>query len=391
MQVYKGLDIISNKVTPEEQQLVPHHMIDIVEPTTNYSVVKFRDACLSAIEDLRSRRKLPVIVGGTNYYIESVLWKVLIADGEESKDDLISAKSAAAAAAAGESSGRGHLESLTTAELYRKLEQCDPVQAGVLHPNERRKILRSLEVVLRSGLPMSEHLRRQRAEAGGGALGGPLRFGRACLLWVTAEQATLDARLDARVDTMLARGLLAELADFHRRHNAPRLPAGRAADYTHGVFQTIGFKEFHAFLTLPEAEADSAEGRRLLAEGVERLKTVTRRYARKQTRWVRRRFLSAAGRQVPPLYRLDATEPAEWAEGREPEQRPEPPLPAADGDRHTTHYCAVCDVYTSGEKQRDEHLSSRRHSRALQGRRRKQRREAPQHGAAAAERGSAVR
>ncbi|XP_043210268.1 tRNA dimethylallyltransferase-like [Amphibalanus amphitrite] len=439
MQVYKGLDIISNKVTPEEQEQVPHHMIDIVEPTTNYSVVKFRDTALSIIEDLRGRQKLPVIVGGTNYYIEAVLWKILVADrasegsnrdedggtadqdrSEGSENGLgrtvdgtkstadrsentagrpertadgpesvtggtVASKEGAedVAADGGARSGRGdcdrrHLERLSTEELYAQLRERDPVQAQILHPNERRKILRSLEVTLRSGRPMSDHLRQQRAEAGGGAHGGPLRFQRACLLWVTADQETLDRRLDARVDTMMERGLLDELADFHRRYNAARLADGVDADYTHGIFQSIGFKEFHGYLTRPKGTT-ADEAKALLAEGVERLKLVTRRYARKQTRWVRRRFLSAVGRQVPPVYRLDATDPRQWEEevrapaaavvrdwlqGKTPNLAPEPVVPTNTGDR-TTYHCAVCDVYTSGAQQRDEHLRSRRHHRAL--------------------------
>ncbi|KAF0309407.1 tRNA dimethylallyltransferase [Amphibalanus amphitrite] len=398
------------------------------------------------IEDLRGRQKLPVIVGGTNYYIEAVLWKILVADraseGSDRDEDggtadqdrsegsdngpertaegtkstadhsegtadhsentadrpertadgpgsvtggPVASKEGAedVAADGGAQSGRGdcdrrHLEHLSTEELYAQLRERDPAQAQILHPNERRKILRSLEVTLRSGRPMSDHLRQQRAEAGGGAHGGPLRFQRACLLWVTADQETLDRRLDARVDTMMERGLLDELADFHRRYNAARLADGVAADYTHGIFQSIGFKEFHGYLTRPEnTTADEAEA--LLAEGVERLKLVTRRYARKQTRWVRRRFLSAAGRQVPPVYRLDATDPRQWEEevrapaaavvrnwlqGKTPALTPEPVVPTNTGDK-TTYHCAVCDVYTSGAQQRDEHLRSRRHHRAL--------------------------
>ena len=88
VQVYKGLDIITNKVTPEEQAMVPHHLLDFVDPLKNYNVQQFQKDATNIIKDLHSRDKLPVVVGGTNYYIESLLWDVLIIDDKIQLDSF---------------------------------------------------------------------------------------------------------------------------------------------------------------------------------------------------------------------------------------------------------------------------------------------------------------
>ncbi|XP_053516362.1 tRNA dimethylallyltransferase isoform X6 [Artibeus jamaicensis] len=177
MQVYEGLDIITNKVSSQEQRLCQHHMISFVDPlVTNYTVVDFRNKATALIEDIFARDKIPIVVGGTNYYIESLLWKVLISTKPQEMDTkkVIDRKV--------------ELEKEDGHALYKRLSQVDPEMAAKLHPHDKRKVARSLQVFEETGISHSEFLYRQRAEEGGGPLGGPLRFPNSCILWLHADQ-----------------------------------------------------------------------------------------------------------------------------------------------------------------------------------------------------------
>ncbi|XP_051712610.1 tRNA dimethylallyltransferase isoform X3 [Oryctolagus cuniculus] len=289
--VYEGLDIITNKVSAQEQRICQHHMISFVDPlVTNYTVVDFRNKATSLIEDIFSRDKIPIVVGGTNYYIESLLWKVLVSTkpqemGSENTTDR-----------------KVELEKEDGHELHRRLSQVDPEMAAKLHPHDKRKVARSLQVFEETGISHSEFLHRQHAEEGGGPLGGPLKFPNPCILWLHADQTVLDERLDKRVDDMLAAGLLEELRDFHRRYNQKNVSED-SQDYQHGIFQSIGFKEFHEYL-ITEGKCTPETSNQLLKKGIEALKQVTKRYARKQNRWIKNRFLSTHIKSKSHLHQL---------------------------------------------------------------------------------------
>uniref|UniRef100_A0A8C3LFI8 tRNA dimethylallyltransferase n=1 Tax=Chrysolophus pictus TaxID=9089 RepID=A0A8C3LFI8_CHRPC len=278
-QVYKGLDIITNKVSPQEQRLCRHHMISFVDPlVSNYTVVDFRDKAVALIEDIFARDKIPIVVGGTNYYIESLLWKVLVNTKE--KSSLVSGTV---------TDRKVELEQLDAIDLHCRLRQVDPEMAAKLHPNDKRKVARSLQVFEETGIPHSEILQQQQEEEGGGPLGGPLKYPHSCILWLHADQAALDRRLEQRVDDMLAAGLLEELRDFHQRYNQEKVTENRQ-DYQHGIFQSIGFKEFHEYL-VSEGNCSPETSALLLQKGIQALKQVSKRYARRQNKWVRNRFL----------------------------------------------------------------------------------------------------
>ncbi|XP_077937070.1 tRNA dimethylallyltransferase isoform X4 [Gasterosteus aculeatus] len=281
MQVYQGLDVITNKVPAEERARCRHHMIGFVDPlVSSYSVVDFRNKALALIDDMHGRNKLPLVVGGTNYYIESLLWRVLLdaAEVEEPGD------------AGDEAPDRKlELEKLGGAELHDRLAEVDPEMAAMLHPNDKRKIARSLQIHEETGVSHSRWLEEQRGQEGGGGLGGPLRYPDPCIFWLHADMDALDKRLDARVDEMLSAGLVEELRDFHVRFNLQRVQ-DNSQNYQHGIFQSIGFKEFHDYLTAPESSTQQ-EKDALRDKGIEALKIATRRYARKQNKWVRNRFL----------------------------------------------------------------------------------------------------
>ncbi|XP_016369208.1 tRNA dimethylallyltransferase isoform X3 [Sinocyclocheilus rhinocerous] len=281
MQVYKGLDIITNKVTEEEQAQCRHHMISFVDPlVSGYTVVDFRNKALSLIEDMHRRKKLPIIVGGTNYYIESILWKVLIDTGQGS--DTLSEKG-------GTCESRVELEKLGGPELHRRLKEVDPDMAAILHPHDARKI---------------------------------------------ASQ-----------------------------------------DYQHGIFQSIGFKEFHEYLTASE-NISQEEHDKLKIKGIESLKQATRRYARKQNKWVRNRFLKRPASNVPPVYDLDVTDVTNWEttvltpaleildclqKGEQPSAQPIRAEGVDSRNKRSHHMCDLCEKVIIGDLEWTAHQKSRNH------------------------------
>ncbi|XP_068431647.1 tRNA dimethylallyltransferase isoform X2 [Clinocottus analis] len=366
MQVYQGLDIITNKVTAEERAQCRHHMISFVDPlVSRYTVVDFRNKALALIDDMHSRNKLPVVVGGTNYYIESLLWRVLLstAESEEPVDGGDEAQNR-----------KLELEKLGGAELHKRLAEVDPRMAAMLHPNDKRKIARSLQIHEETGVSHSRWLEEQRGQEGADGLGGPLRYPDPCIFWLHANMAALDKRLDARVDDMLSAGLIEELRDFHVRYNQQRVQDD-SQNYQHGIFQSIGFKEFHDYLTAPESSTQQ-EKDSLRDKGIEALKIATRRYARKQNKWVRNRFLKRPGDNVPVVYGLDVTDVSRWEEtvlnpalqildslskGEEPALQPIRAEGEQQRNKRSRHACDLCDKVIIGDLEWTAHLKSKKH------------------------------
>jgi len=379
MQMYKGLDIVTNKVTPAERQLAKHHMIDFLDPLLKSTVVDFRNQALPLIDEMRTIGKMPVICGGTNYYIESLLWDVLVKTKDVNTVEPIAAKRA-----------KCDDEGLDNLQLYEKLKAIDPERAGELHPNERRKIIRSLEVFMEAGKKHSQILQEQRQN--GGLLGGGLRYpmDQLVIFWVQCEQKILDERCDKRVDKMIAEGLLGEMQDFHEDYNKKRVKGDgvkeedNLADYTVGIFQSIGFKEFHNYLKLGTDEQKGPLGQKLFEDGKEQMMLATRQYARKQVKWIRQRFLrNSLDRQCPPVYGVSSDQPSQWEETvRKPafqvveayvngtEVFDHQPLPCTtsahsfEASRQTFN-CQQCNVILKGRIQFEAHLSSRRHKNML--------------------------
>ena len=477
MQVYKGLDIITNKVTAEELSECTHHLIDFVSPLKEFSVVEFRNMALPLIEDIKRRGKIPIVVGGTNYYIESVLWNILI-DEESDKDGGVTSSSSSDEESVGparaikkrkqiqsfkgttavqtaaeeerckqevneaslweemtdeekardtQSAKTSHCEKLTEfntipevsdsveivgeagsrgarsekmsgvgreeptskseelshmKSLYEKLREVDPVMADRLHPSDSRKIARSLQVYEQHGRPHSQILQEQQEMAGGNAYGGPLRYEHTCVFWLQSQREILNDRLDKRVDEMLDRGLIDELLDFHKEYNHALEKKDPKTQYTEGIFQSIGFKEFHEFLVNHEGNKKfdesnaSKEDKALLSACVENMKMVTRRYAKKQMTWVKNRFLARPCTSAPDVYGLDATDLENWEnnvlnsaldildklmKGQKPAIEPLPRVVIQD-DRHARHVCEMCENRVIlGEENWRKHLVSKSH------------------------------
>uniref|UniRef100_A0A8C5EN27 tRNA dimethylallyltransferase n=1 Tax=Gouania willdenowi TaxID=441366 RepID=A0A8C5EN27_GOUWI len=341
MQVYQGLDIITNKVTAEERAQCRHHMISFVDPlVSSYTVVDFRNKAVELIDDMHSSNKLPIVVGGTNYYIESLLWRVLLDTAKENKES--------GDAGDGAQNRKLELEKLAGAELHERLAKVDPTMAAMLHPNDKRKIARSLQIHEETGVPHSRWLEEQRQQEGGDGLGGPLRYPEPCIFWLHAEMKALDTRLDGRVDEMLSAGLIRELKDFHIRYNAQKIKTD-SQDYQHGIFQSIGFKEFHDYLTAPESttqqEKDSLRDK-------------------------------GPGDNIPAVYGLDVTDVSRWEEtvlnpalqildslskGEEPAFAPIRAEGSDPRNKRSYHTCEACDRVVIGDLEWTAHLKSKKH------------------------------
>ncbi|CAG4939452.1 unnamed protein product [Parnassius apollo] len=182
---------------------------------------------------------------------------------------------------------------------------------------------------------------------------------------------------------MLREGLIEELLNFHDSHNKQRIKDGKPPDYTKGVFQTLGFKEFHEYLMLPEEKRNSDEGRKLLEQSIENMKMATRRYARRQNKMVKGRFLDIPTREVPPIYELNTTDLSKWDDevkdkaiaiiesyinnvpcSYEPLKRNlDEEKRKIDG--HSCNYCDVCERLIIGDKEFSIHLNSHKHMRVL--------------------------
>ncbi|KAI9352815.1 IPP transferase-domain-containing protein [Obelidium mucronatum] len=289
MQVYKGLDVITNKVTKEEQALVKHHLLDFVDPIDqdDYSVLKFEKDALRVIADIHSRGKLPILVGGTHYYVQSVLWDSHLVSSEDDVQQVDSTSEDIFSALQNSDSSFKYKpdseQDAVVLELGRLLAEVDPAMAIRWHPKDWRKIRRSLQVFYTRGERHSDILNRQKEDGG-----GSLRF-RTCVFWLWAENKALDMRLDSRVDTMISNGLFTEIQDMRKRVREANNGV-IDIDYTRGIMQTIGFKEFDGYLTYLEKPNDSEDVASLKKQSVESMQAATRRYARRQISWIKNKL-----------------------------------------------------------------------------------------------------
>ncbi|KAJ1794092.1 tRNA dimethylallyltransferase, mitochondrial, partial [Coemansia sp. RSA 2399] len=213
LQVYKGYDIITNKVTKEETLGVPHHLLGFVEPNKEYSVQRFEQDALQKISEIHQRNRVPILVGGTNYYIQSVLFrKSLISNNRTagSLDDLADAEKTPA-----EREFEASKSDVGNQELWEELKRVDPLMAEKWHPNNRRKVLRSLEVSCTTGKKHSEWIQESETAR---VKEETLRFP-TLLFWLYAETDVLNKRLDERVDKMVERGLFDEVSQLAKDLN----------------------------------------------------------------------------------------------------------------------------------------------------------------------------
>ncbi|XP_067862488.1 tRNA dimethylallyltransferase isoform X2 [Heptranchias perlo] len=354
MQVYKGLDIITNKVSPEEQRLCTHHMISFLDP-------------LISLTDRRSQLSWEEPITTSNHCFGKCWWTprkgmfVLLQTGQLGIEHH---------RPTGRKNWKNSTVKSSTADWLKLTLKW---QKNYTHTINAR----SLQVYEEIGVPHSKLLLQQREEEGGGPLGGALRFPHPCILWLHADLTVLDERLDHRVDDMLAAGLLEELNGFHSQYNQRKI-AENSQDYQHGIFQSIGFKEFHEYLTSNSNCSETRE--KLLTQGIAALKQVTKRYARKQNKWVRNRFLKRPGPNVPPVFGLDVTDVSQWEKtvlkpalqilasflkGEEPAAQPLTMESDPSEGKRNRRVCELCDKIILGDREWKAHLKSKNHQHHL--------------------------
>ena len=246
MQIYRRMDIGTAKPAPDETRGVPHHMIDVAEPAENWSVARYVHEAAQCVEDILARGKLPVVVGGTGLYIDSLLSGRSFAGGavnEALRQELNERYD--------EIGGRG---------LLGELRKVDPERAEKLHVGDKKRIVRALEVFILTGKTISQHDAETKAL--------PPRYDAAKLALDFEDRQDLYDRIDRRVEIMFARGLMGEVRAL--------LDAGVPENCT--AMQAIGYKE----------ALDALRGKCSEAEAMAKIQQESRRYAKRQLTWLRR-------------------------------------------------------------------------------------------------------
>lgn len=246
MQLYRRMDIGTAKVTPNEAQGVPHHMIDVAEPDESFSVARYVLEAGRCVDDILSRGKLPILAGGTNLYIDSL---VSGRDFAENEGDNALRESLGA-----------EYDALGGEAMLERLREIDPERAAKLHPADKRRIIRAIEVYTLSGRTITQHDAETKAI--------PPRYEAVRIVLDYEDRAELYRRIDSRVDEMVAQGLFDEVKAL--------LDEGLSPDMT--AMQAIGYKEPAAFF----------RGELTREEAIELIKRESRRYAKRQLTWLRR-------------------------------------------------------------------------------------------------------
>ncbi|EAW08615.1 tRNA dimethylallyltransferase [Aspergillus clavatus NRRL 1] len=405
MQLYRGLPIITNQIPIEERNGIPHHLISCIELEEEpWRIGYFKRECLRLIKDIHARGKLPILVGGTHYYTQTVLFK------DQLVEESLVLGDNEATHFSGEfepTSTRWPILDAPPDVLFQKLKEVDPVMASRWHPNDSRKIRRSLEIFFQTGKPASEIYAEQKRQKDVTSTDGDMVSGMGQLryptmiFWVHSEKETLNGRLAKRVDNMVQQGLMSEAKKMWT-YLQDKKEQGIIVDQTRGVWVSIGFKELAPYFeSLNEGALSEAETETLKQSCIELVKIATRQYASSQIKWIRNklwRALAEAG-MTDRLYLLDSTNVEDWQKCvTEPSERlvhallNNQPLPnpksISDLARETlgareaqsqtqnssavqTFTCDVCNRTMATEDQWNIHLNGHAHKRAVKGAARK--------------------
>lgn len=246
MQVYREMDIGSAKVTKEEMDGVKHYLIDILDPSDEFNVVKFQEMAKKAMDDIYSKGKIPIIAGGTGFYIQSILYDI---DFEKNENDR---------------EYRTYLENIAATEdgekkLYEMLQNIDPKSAEIIHANNVKRVIRALEFFKETGTPISEHNEEQREK------NSPYNF---CYFVLNDDREKMYANIEKRVDIMLDMGLVSEVEKLYEKGYRKEMVS----------MQGLGYKEILDYLN----------GDISLERAVYLIKRDTRHFAKRQLTWFRR-------------------------------------------------------------------------------------------------------
>ncbi len=240
-QVYRYMDIGTNKPSPAERAAVPHHVIDIVEPDEDFSLAMYHRLAIEALKAIQQEDKLPLLVGGSGLYVWSLVegWKIPEVPPDQKLRRQLEARA----------------EQEDSQSLYRELQDIDPVAAAKINPSNIRRIVRALEIYHATGQHPSQ---LQRKEAPGFSI---------LVIGLTRERSELYKKIDWRVDKMIQKGLVEEVEQLLKRGYSPSLPS----------MSGIGYKQIGQFL----------RGEMTLPEAIDKIKYETHRLARHQYAWFR--------------------------------------------------------------------------------------------------------
>jgi len=245
MQIYKYMDIGTAKVTRDEMDDIPHHLIDIVYPDEDYTVSNYQRDASRLIEEINARDMLPIVVGGTGLYINSLVYNLNFTEVPPDEEYRMELEEYARI------NGEGY--------LHQMLEEVDPVSSMTISPNDRKRIIRALEIYYLTGKTMSEHNKDFRKEV------DKYQLFMVCL---NMDRKKLYDRINLRVDLMIEEGLIDEVKGI----------LDKGYDKNLVSLQAIGYKEIISYL----------EGKISLEEAVNTIKQASRNYAKRQLTWFRR-------------------------------------------------------------------------------------------------------
>ncbi len=245
MQVYKYMDIGSAKIMPDEMQGIFHYLVDELSPGDEFSVVRFQQMAKAAMEKIYANGRIPLVVGGTGFYIQALLYDIDFEDTCEDTDYRVQLEKQA--------------NELGSKWLLEEVRKVDPASAEAIHANNTKRLIRALEYFKLTGRPISEHNEKQRQKA------SPYNF---CYFVLNRDRAELYRRIDLRVDQMMEHGLLKEVESLK----------AMGYDRSFVSMQGLGYKEIFAYL----------DGECTLEEAVNQIKQSTRHFAKRQLTWFRR-------------------------------------------------------------------------------------------------------
>ena len=245
MQVYRGMDIGTAKMTAEEMQGVPHHLIDCVDPREDFDVLRFQQMALEAIDGIRQRGHLPILAGGTGFYMQAIRYRIPFT--KDAADPAI----------------RQELEELAASRgaeyLHELLAEADPEYAAAIPAGNVKRVVRALEYFRTTGEPISEHNRKMRERESA--------WNDVCAV-LYDDREVLYERINARVDTMIEKGLVREVERLREQGCTRHMVS----------MQGIGYKEIFAYL----------EHECTLEEAIDAIKSDSRHFAKRQMTWYRR-------------------------------------------------------------------------------------------------------
>jgi len=253
-QIYRKMNVATGKPTPDQQRIAPHHLIDILDPDEVFSAAEFAEEAIPIIKGIHQKGAAPLVVGGSFLYLKALLWGFFEAPP---KSDDIRARL------------RDEAQRLGGGSLHKRLMQLDPETANRIHPNDRVRLIRALEICETTGRTVSE-LRMEQPSPNEGLFS-------ATIFALTMGRAALNAVIDTRVDNMFANGFVREVQGLLDAGYAPSLNS----------FSSLGYRHVSDFIS----------GLLTLDQAVQATKAQTRRYARKQTLWLKQdwgfEFMSA--------------------------------------------------------------------------------------------------